>query len=126
MEGRDHFRCSQQSRIPGIVTLAFLVIGALGGCAQIWNEMRGDFGPVRLAPSVTRACYLDPCAVTYTLPAGADSYTVLANDRVVGSFPAGQPAYLGAFGKQDSPVTIKTEGVDRSAAVLFILDQRGY
>ena len=126
MEGRDHFRLSQQRRIPGIVTVAFLVICALGGCSQIWNEMRGDFGPVRLAPSITRACYLDPCAVTYTLPAGAESYTVVANDRVVGSFAAGQPAYLGAFGKQDSPVTIKTEGVDRSAAVLFILDQRGY
>ena len=75
-----------------------------------------------MGPGVTRACYTEPCRVIYALPGGAESYTVRANEQVIGTFPAGQPADLGTFPAQDSPVTITVDGLQRSTAVLFVLE----
>jgi hypothetical protein len=127
MNSRDYSHRPLRIPAPLFALASLLGVGMLGGCAQdAWREMRGDFGPVQLAPGITRACYVDPCAVVYTLPAGTGSYSVRANDVVLGSFPAGEPASLGAFSKQDSPVTITVDGMDRSAAVLFVFEPYSY
>lgn len=126
MNERAISRREQRRHASGVVAALLVGAGVLGGCAEVWQEMRGDFGPVRLGPGVTRACYLEPCGVIYAVPTGADSYVVRANDREVGSYPAGEAAYLGTFAREDSPVTIKVDGVDRSTAVLFVFEQRTY
>ncbi len=56
----------------------------------------------------------------YTPPVEAVEYTVRANGQVVGSVAGGQPLDVGSYTLQDSPVTITVDGVDRSAAVLFV------
>ena len=100
--------------------------GLLAGCAGGWFDNRPVYDRVNLAEGVTRACYHDPCSVTLTLPPGEGPFTVRANGEVVGAFPAGQPADLGAFSRQQSPVTITVDGVERSTAVLYLLEMHQY
>jgi len=129
MSSRATFRFSLTSRTTRVVAASFLGIGTLGGCAEPWYGSRVEqvtYPQMSMAPGVTRACYADPCSVLFTLPTGADSYTVRANDRVLGTFPAGQSADLGVFYRQDSPVTITVDGIERSAAVLYLLEQQTY
>ena len=113
-------RFESPRRVLALGATTLVLAGALAGCAEQWREMQGDFGPVRLGPGVTRACYKDPCVVQYTPPAAAEEYTVRANGQVVGTVPGGQPADAGSYTLQDSPVTITADGADRSAAVLFV------
>lgn len=126
MHSHPLVRGSLSRRMPGAIAVSLLGIGFLGGCAGSWFENRPDYGRVYMAQGVTRACYQDPCAVTLTLPPGDVPYTVRANGMVVGTYPAGQPADLGAFARQDSPVTITVDGVERSAAVLYLLEMHYY
>jgi hypothetical protein len=79
---------------------------------------------MNMGPGVTRACYAQPCRAIYALPAAAESYTLRANGQVLGTYPGGQPADLGTFPLQDSPVTITADGLERSTAVLFVLEPR--
>ena len=101
---------------------AALAAGAgalLAGCAG-QSTGGSDFGQVNLAPGRTATCYSNPCAVVFALPPGAGSYTVRANNLPVGTYPAGQPANLGQFFRDDSPVTIKVDGTDAEPAILWI------
>jgi hypothetical protein len=97
-----------------------LVVGLLVGCAGVL-ENRPDYARANLALGKTFACYFDPCAVTLTLPPGDGEYTVRANGRVLGAYPAGKPVDLGSFSRQESPVTFTVDGVEYSASVLYVL-----
>jgi hypothetical protein len=102
-----------------------LVVGLLAGCAGVL-ENRPDYARANLAEGVTFACYYDPCAVTLTLPPGDGEYTVRANGRVLGAYPAGKPVDLGWFSRQESPVTFTVDGMERSASVLYLLAKHQY
>ena len=117
-----------QSRGLAAGGLAVLVLAAslLGGCEGQFGGTRPDYGRMNMGPGVTRACYAQPCRVIYALPAAAQSYTVRANGQVIGTYPGGQSADLGTFPLQDSPVTITADGLERSTAVLFVLEPRTY
>jgi len=116
------FGSSRRGRIAGALGAAVLGAGVLAGCGGQFGGTRPDYGRMSMGPGVTRACYTEPCRVIYALPGGAESYTVRANEQVIGTFPAGQPADLGTFPAQDSPVTITVDGLQRSTAVLFVLE----
>jgi len=103
MSTRPLPRGSQRRRAFGAVVVSLVGIGLLGGCAGSVFENRPDYARVNLAEGVTRACYHDPCSVTLTLPPGDGEYTVRANGRALGTYPAGQPVDLGAFSRQESP-----------------------
>ena len=113
-------RFGSRRRVLALGAATLVVTGALAGCADVWREMQGDFGPVRLGPGVTRACYKESCNVQYTPPVEAAEYTVRANGQVVGTVAGGQPLDVGSYTVPDSPVTITADGADRSAAVLFV------
>jgi hypothetical protein len=103
-----------------------LALGLLAGCAGSVFDNRPDYARAHLAEGVTFACYYDPCAVTLTLPPGDGEYTVRANGRVLGTYPAGEPVDLGSFSREESPVTFTVDGVDRSASVLYLLAKYQY
>jgi len=126
MRSRPLARGSLPRRMPRAIAVSLLGIGYLGGCAGTWFDNRPDYGRVNLAEGATRACYQDPCAVTLTLPPGDGPYTVRANGMVLGTYPAAQPADLGSFPRQDSPVTITVDGVERSTSVLYVLEMYQY
>jgi hypothetical protein len=123
MHGRQLAKGSRRSRS---IALSLLGSVLLSGCAGSPFDNRPDYGRVNLAEGVTRVCYQDPCAVTLTLPPGDGPFTVRANGMVVGSYPAGQAADLGTFMRQDSPVSITVDGVERSTAVLYLLEMHQY
>lgn len=120
------FGFSRHGRIAGALGAAVLAAGVLAGCEGQFGGTRPDYGRMNMGPGVTRACYVAPCRVIYALPGGVESYTVRANDQVIGAFPAGQSADLGTFPVQDSPVTITVDGLERSTAVLFVLEPPTY
>lgn len=126
MHGRSLALGSLPRCIPWAMAVSLLGTGVLGGCAGSWFDNRPDYGRVSLAQGVTRACHEDPCAITLTLPPGEGPFTVRANGAVLGTYPAGQPVDLGTFNRQDSPVTITVDGVERSAAVLYLLETPRY
>ena len=125
MSGRPLPRGSLRRRAPRAVAMS-LVAGLLAGCAGSVFENRPDYARANLAEGVTFACYYDPCAVTLTLPAGDGEFTVRANGKVVGAYPAGQPADLGSFTRQESPITFTVDGLERSASVLYVLEKHQY
>jgi len=124
MSGRPLPHGSQRHRLPGAIAMS-LVVGLLAGCAGVL-ENRPDYARANLAEGVTFACYYDPCAVTLTLPPGDGEYTVRANGRVLGAYPAGKPVDLGWFSRQESPVTFTVDGMERSASVLYLLAKHQY
>lgn len=72
--------------------LATLILG----CASSGKDVTG-FDSVTLAPGDTGNCDSSPCQVYLKIPPGTGSYEVTANEVRVGSFPAGQTAFLGSF-----------------------------
>lgn len=117
---------ARRGRIAGALVVAVFGAGVLAGCEGQFGGTRPDYGQMNMGPGVTRACYMQPCRVVYALPAGTESYTIRANEQVIGTYPGGQPADLGTFPLQDSPVTITADGLERSTAVLFVLEPRTY
>lgn len=92
----------------------------VAGCASQPGGGGSDFGQVNLAPGGSAACYTNPCNVLFAVPSGTGSYTVRANNQVVGTYPAGTTANLGAFYLADSPVRITVDGLAVKEAVLWI------
>ena len=92
----------------------------VAGCANQPGGGGSDFGQVNLAPGGSAACYTNPCNVLFAVPSGTGSYTVRANNQVVGTYPAGTTANLGAFYLGDSPVRITVDGLAVKEAVLWI------
>jgi hypothetical protein len=84
---------------PGRVAawLAIVAVGLLAGCASTGNNNITGFGQITLAPGDTGQCESAPCQVYLKIPAGSGSYVVTGNETKVGSFPAGQTAFLGSF-----------------------------
>lgn len=117
---------SRRCRVASALVASLLGPGLLAGCEGQFGGTRPDYGRMNMGSGVTRACYAQPCRVVYALPAGAESYTVRANEQVIGTYPGGQPADLGTFPMQDSPVTITIDGLERSTAVLYILEKYSY
>jgi len=117
---------ARRGRLAGALLVTVLGAGVLAGCEGQFGGTRPDYGRMSMGPGVTRACYVQPCRVVYALPAGAESYTLRANEQVIGTYPGGQPADLGTFPLQDSPVTITVDGLERSTAVLYILEKYSY
>ncbi|MCU0971977.1 MAG: hypothetical protein MUF57_09385 [Gammaproteobacteria bacterium] len=109
----------QRHPFTGAIAIS-LVVGLLAGCAGVL-ENRPDYARANLAQGRTFACYSDPCAVTLTLPPGDGEYTVHANGRVLGAYPAGKPVDLGSFSRQESPVTFTVDGAEHGASVLYVL-----
>ena len=102
--------------------LGCLLVGPtlISGCAGQSGGGGADFGHVNLAPGGSAACYTNPCNVLFAVPSGTGSYTVRANNQVVGTYPAGTTANLGAFYLGDSPVRITVDGLAVKEAVLWI------
>ncbi len=117
----DRFR---RHRVPAAMAFP-LVVGVLAGCSGVL-ENRPDYAHANLAEGVTFACYHDPCTVTLTLPPGEGEHTVRANGRVLGTYSAGTPVDLGAFSREESPVTFTVDGLERSASVLYLLARYQY
>lgn len=126
MPSRPLAHGSPRRRMPRAIAASLIGVPLLWGCAGSWLDNRPDYSRVYMAEGVTRACYHDPCAVTLTLPPGDGPFTVRANGAEVGTFPAGQPADLGFFNRQDSPVILAVDGVERSTAVLYLLEMYRY
>jgi hypothetical protein len=102
--------------------LGALVVGSalFAGCASQPGGGGSNFGQVTLAPGATALCYTDPCTVMFQMPAGTGSYTVRANNQVVGTYPAGQLANLGGFFRNNSPFTITVDGTNAKPAIFYI------
>lgn len=77
--------------------LILSVVGQLSGCASTGNNNITGFDQLTLSPGDTGQCDSSPCQVYLKLPAGSGSYKVTGNEVPVGSFPAGQTAFLGSF-----------------------------
>lgn len=109
---RNPYRGAVRSLLLGSILLA--------GCAGQSGSGGSDFGQVNLAPGRSAACYTDPCTVMFALPSGKGSYTVRANNLLVGTYPAGSVANLGDFFRMDSPITITIDNLDAKPAILYI------
>jgi hypothetical protein len=70
---------------------------ALSGCASTGNNNITGFDKLTLAPGDTGQCESSPCQVYLKIPAGSGSYEVTGNQVRVGTYPAGQTAFLGSF-----------------------------
>ena len=103
----------------GLVLGPALLAGCAGQPGQS-GQQGSDFDQVNLAPGRTAVCYSDPCAVMFAMPPGKGSYTVRANNQVVGTYPAGQVANLGNFFRENSPFTFTVDGTDAKAAIFYI------
>ncbi len=112
------FRVSKATR----GALGALMIGSLvvAGCASQPGGGSSNFGQVTLTPGATALCYTDPCTVMFQMPAGSGSYTVRANNQVVGTYPAGQLANLGGFFRNNSPFTITVDGTNAKPAIFYV------
>jgi len=85
-------KLSWSTKAPRRAIALSLLLGPvlLAGCAGQPSGGGSDFDQVNLAPGKTAFCYSDPCAVMFAMPPGKGSYTVRANNQVVGTYPAGQ------------------------------------
>jgi hypothetical protein len=106
----------------GLVVLgAFLLLATLiTGCASSGKDVTG-FDSVTLAPGDTGNCDSSPCQVYLKMPAGTGSYEVTANEVSVGTFPAGQTAFLGSFWQSQA---FQIRGMDLPKAYAWIPEQR--
>jgi hypothetical protein len=111
------FRVSKATRGALGALLASLY---LAGCASQPGSSGSNFGQVTLAPGGTALCYTDPCTVMFQMPPGTGSYTVRANNQVVGTYPAGELANLGDLFRENSPFTITVDGTNAKPAIFYI------
>ena len=83
----------------GHVTAALLgsAVGLLSGCASTGNNNITGFDRLTLSPGDTGQCESSPCQVYLKIPAGSGSFEVTGNQVRVGTYPAGQTAFLGSF-----------------------------
>ena len=77
--------------------LLLSVVGLLSGCASTGNNNITGFDRLTLSPGDTGQCESSPCQVYLKMPAGSGSFEVTGNQVRVGTYPAGQTAFLGSF-----------------------------
>ena len=84
---------------PASVCLILVVLagGLLAACTSTGDNSITGFDQLTLAPGDTGNCDSSPCQVYLKMPAGSGNYEVTANEVRVGTFPAGQTAFLGSF-----------------------------
>jgi len=96
---------------------ALLVGGLLSACSSTGDNSISGFDQLTLAPGDTGNCDSSPCQVYLKIPAGSGSYEVTANEVRVGTYPAGQTAFLGSFW-QSQAFAIKGMNVPKAYAYI--------
>ncbi|MGE5152935.1 MAG: hypothetical protein ACM3ST_02865 [Bdellovibrio bacteriovorus] len=106
----------------GLLVCAAVLLSAtlVIGCASTGKDVTG-FDSLTLAPGDTGNCDSSPCQVYLQMPAGTGSYEVTANEVSVGTFPAGQKAFLGSFWQSQA---FQIRGMDVPKAYAYIPVQR--
>ncbi len=104
---------------PGHVAAALLLsaLGLLSGCASTGNNNITGFDRLTLSPGDTGQCNSSPCQVYLKIPAGSGSYEVTGNQVRVGTYPAGQTAFLGSFWNSQG---FQIQGMDVPKAYAYI------
>ena len=77
--------------------LCLSAVGLLSGCASTGNNNMTGFDRLTLSPGDTGQCESSPCQVYLKIPPGSGSFEVTGNQARVGTYPAGQTAFLGSF-----------------------------
>ena len=99
--------------------LALTALSTLSGCGSnpTCGADGGNFDSVTICPGASRTCANAPCSVVYMMPEGAGRYQVTGNGVLIGEYPAGEKANLGAF--WDSQY-FDVVGADAPRAYVFI------
>lgn len=96
---------------------ALLAGGLVSACSSTGDNSITGFDQLTLAPGDTGNCDSSPCQVYLKIPAGSGSYEVTANEVRVGTYPAGQTAFLGSFW-QSQAFAIKGMNVPKAYAYI--------
>lgn len=118
------FRISQQAVRNGSTLGLCVVFALLAGCAS--NEpgedrnacVKGNFEQVTFCPGASAICTIEPCTALFQMPPGEGEYKVTSNNIDLGTFPAGQTVYLGAF--WGGAHYIEVQGSDAPAAHFWV------
>jgi len=94
-----------------------VILALLSGCASTGDNSISGFDRITLAPGDTGNCNSSPCQVYLKMPAGTGSYAVTANEVRVGTFPAGQTAFLGSVWQSQA---FAIQGMDAAKAYAHI------
>lgn len=97
--------------------LLFCAAGLLSGCTSTGNNNITGFDRITLSPGDTGQCESSPCQVYLRIPAGSGSYEVTGNQVRVGTYPAGQTAFLGSFFNSQA---FQIQGMDVPKAYAYI------
>jgi hypothetical protein len=110
------------STLVGCVRGAVLlgVIGLVSGCASTGKHVQG-WDKVVLSPGDTGNCNSSPCMVYLKMPPGQGSYEVTGNEVRIGTYPAGQTAFLGSFWSSQG---IQIKGMNVPQTYVYIPVQR--
>lgn len=100
--------------------LLLCAAGLLSGCASTGNNNITGFDRLTLSPGDTGQCESSPCQVYLKIPAGSGSYEVTGNEVRVGTYPAGQTAFLGSFWNSQA---FQIRGMDVPKAYAYIPGQ---
>lgn len=116
MKYKSAFYCSIHSKREA-ATLLLCVAGLLSGCSSTDDNNITGFDRLTLSPGDTGQCESSPCQVYLKIPAGSGSYEVTGNQVRVGTYPAGQTAFLGSFFNSQA---FQIQGMDVPKAYAYI------
>ena len=108
----------------GFILGLCMLFALLTGCAgnQPGEDrnacVKGNFEQVTLCPGASAVCAIEPCTALFQMPPGEGEYQVTSNNIDLGTFPAGQTVYLGAF--WGGPHYIEVQGSDAPAAHFWV------
>ena len=84
--------------LPGAMLLAALAAGSACNTAYAADDCdTRNFDEINLKPGCAGLCTQQPCAVSFTLPAGSGTYRVSDGAFVLGSGTGGETVELGFF-----------------------------
>ena len=98
----SHTRLPHRHRffLPALAT-AVVLATQLAGCGAGATKSTAcggnNFEEVTLQPGCSTICMAEPCAVYFRMPPGDGSFLVRGYGVNIGTFPAGQTAFLGSF-----------------------------
>jgi hypothetical protein len=104
---------AQRAAAPALLAAA----AVLAGCASTGNNSITGFDRLTLSPGDTGQCESSPCQVFLKMPAGSGSFEVIGNQVRVGTYPAGQTAFLGSFWSSQA---FQIRGMDAPKAYAYI------
>jgi hypothetical protein len=79
------------------LVLATLLAGCGAGATKSTACAGNNFEEVTLQPGCSTICMAEPCAVYFRMPPGDGSFLVRGYGVDIGTYPAGQTAFLGSF-----------------------------